>query len=498
MANFFSDLHCHTTLFTYNRQFPTTWHERFFAIFPGQGDFSQLARGKVRVVMTTIYPIEQGFVTSDFMGMGTGDLTDFLTKLIVHIPKERSDEIQGYDHEYYTDLLKELNFMQDWAMPKSHKVHLRLFRRKRFRYRIVQNFDDLKNLLNLDDDLNMPPGDNTTIAVVLTVEGAHALGSGQQNTLYENEVVLKDKVMANIKALKKLGPPGQEGAWCPFFMTLSHFFWNQSGGHSVGLYGIIPKVINQNAGINEGITELGKSVVDALLSAENGERRILIDCEHMSYRVRKWYYEYLSQREDKIPVIISHSAVNGIATMEEAEMHGNPDEIHDVANKLYEESTDYNPWDDFISDDEIMIVHNSEGLIGLIMDQRIMMGKEKLDNTKKKARFKPCRKKREIWANPLADQILYIAGHILDQTGLPDKIWDNISMGTDFNGMITPIKHFETATKLPALRRTLIRVMKKRAPNEPTLTGKTEAEIIEIVDRVLWKNNLKFLEKHYC
>ncbi|MCF8357162.1 MAG: dipeptidase [Prolixibacteraceae bacterium] len=497
MTNFFSDLHCHTTLFTYNRQYPTPWYERYFPIFPAQGDFSQLARGRVRVVMTSIYPIEQGFVDAKPLGMGTGNLTDFLAKVLVNIPKERSDEIQDYNHEYFDDLKKELRFMQDWAMPKSRKIYLRRNLWKRFRYKIVHNFDDLKNLLNLDDNLNMQPGENSTIAVVLTVEGAHALGAGQKNTLYENEVALKNKVLNNIKKLKKLGPPGHEGAWCPFFLTLSHFFWNQSGGHSVGLYGVIPKVIDQSGGINEGITELGKSVVKALLSTENGERRILIDCEHMSYKVRKWYYNYLSQLDEKIPVIISHTAVNGKATMEEAEMHGNPEEIFDVADKLYAESTDFNPWDDFVSDDEIMIVHNSEGLIGLIMDQRILTGREKLNQTKKNACFKTPRAQRTIWANPFVDQILYIAGHILDQTGQPEKIWDNISLGTDFNGMITPLKPFNTATKLPAFRRALIRVMKKRAAHEATLAGKTEGEIIDIVDRVLWKNNLKFLEKHF-
>jgi hypothetical protein len=118
MTNYFSDLHCHTTLFTYNRQYPTPWYERYFPIFPAQGDFSQLAKGRVRVVMTAIYPIEQGFVDAKPLGMGTGNLTDFLAKVVVNIPKERSDEIQDYNHDYFDDLMKELRFMQDWAMPK--------------------------------------------------------------------------------------------------------------------------------------------------------------------------------------------------------------------------------------------------------------------------------------------------------------------------------------------------------------------------------------------
>jgi len=64
MTTFFSDLHCHTTLFSFNRSRPDVWNEYYFPVFPAQGDFSQLSRGKVRVVMASLYPIEQGFVTA--------------------------------------------------------------------------------------------------------------------------------------------------------------------------------------------------------------------------------------------------------------------------------------------------------------------------------------------------------------------------------------------------------------------------------------------------
>jgi microsomal dipeptidase-like Zn-dependent dipeptidase len=497
MATYFSDLHCHSTLFSLNRGFPDTWYERYFPIFPAQGNFAQLARGNVRVVMVSIYPIEQGFVTAESFGFGTGNITDLLAKVIVDIPKERADRIQEYNHEYFDDLISEINFLQKSALPVTQKVFLNPFQRKTYSYRIVRDFNDLKNLLNLDADLNPGPACDDTIAVVLTIEGAHSLGVGQRNTIATDPIDLKVKLKENIATLKELGPPGDKGAWCPFFITLSHHFWNQLGGHAVSLWKTIRKVLDQNLGIGEGATELGKFVIKELLSTENGNRRILIDSAHMSYELRCWYYGYLAQRGDYIPVIISHTAVNGKATMAEAHMQGDPDDIHDIADELYNQSIEFNPWDDFLSDEEIMIVHNSGGIIGLILDERIMTGKVKLEETKKNLWFKSSAVKRAIWIKPLLDQILHIARHILSETGQPEKIWDIISMGSDFNGMITPVKSFDTADQFPALNDTMFQELKKLKTSEITLIGKTDAEIQEITDKIMWKNNLLFLEKHF-
>ncbi|HPR31381.1 MAG TPA: hypothetical protein PLK12_04760, partial [Prolixibacteraceae bacterium] len=171
MTEYFADLHCHSTLFCYNRLYPNTWFERYFPIFPAQGDFAQLARGKVRVVMVSLYPIEQGFVTAKPLGLGTGNLTDFLAKVVVDIPKSRADEIQLYDHDYFDDLMKELDFLNQSAYPVTRRVYQNPYRRKRYNYRIVKDYNSLKALLEIDD--NYRPGNacDQNIAVILTMEG---------------------------------------------------------------------------------------------------------------------------------------------------------------------------------------------------------------------------------------------------------------------------------------------------------------------------------------
>jgi hypothetical protein len=131
------------------------------------------------------------------------------------------------------------------------------------------------------------------------------------------------------------------------------------------------------------------------------------------------------------------------------------------------------------------------------MDQRIMMGKGKLDKTKRHAMGKPPKKSRKIWIKPLADQLIYIAGVILTGTGDATVIWDNISIGSDFSGMITPIKAFDNATTFPDIDEALYNELIKRRGSELTLALKTDAEIREVTDKIMWKNNLKFLEKHF-
>jgi microsomal dipeptidase-like Zn-dependent dipeptidase len=259
--------------------------------------------------------------------------------------------------------------------------------------------------------------------------------------------------------------------------------------------------MDQNPGINEGISPLGEFVIRELLTKSPGVRRILVDSSHMSIKVRKWYYGFLQQWEistgEKIPVIVSHSGINGKKTIAESEMIGTPENIHDVADDLYKKSTDFNPWDVFLSDEEIMIVHRSGGIIGLNMDQRIMMGKKALDGTKKRARLKRADISRRIWIEPLLKEILHIAGHILSVTGNPAIIWDNICIGSDFDGMITPIPAYNNATKFPDLHDTMFDELMQRRGNEIALAGKSEADIQEITDKIMWKNVVKFLEKHY-
>ena len=201
MATYYSDLHCHSTLFNYNRQLSDAWDEHLNIIFPSQGDFTKLAKGKVRVVMVALYPIEQGFVTVKPLELGTGEITDFLAGVVFGMPDERADEIQYDDHDYFDDLMKEFNYLQSSAYPVTHKIRVKPGYRTSFNYRIARNFEDIKTILNLDDDFNPGSPAEDTIVVVLTIEGGNALGVGQLNTKIVDESFLEARVIGNIRKL---------------------------------------------------------------------------------------------------------------------------------------------------------------------------------------------------------------------------------------------------------------------------------------------------------
>jgi microsomal dipeptidase-like Zn-dependent dipeptidase len=501
MSTFFADLHCHSALFPFNQLQPTVWHEHLHPIYPSQGDFIKLSRGSVRVLFLSLYPVEQGFLTSRQLGLETSNITDALAHLILNMPKERADQVQSYEHNYFDDLTDEYDFLRNFEDPYTENVRFNLFKRKKFKFKIVSGFDELNSILNLDADLNPSPVSDDTIAVILTIEGAHSLGCGQRNTLAQDYTELSSILKENIAKLKNLGPPGREGCHCPFFISLSHHFWNQLGGHSVSLWTFIRKVLDQTTGINEGIKDLGKLAIDELLSKENG-RRILIDVAHMSVRLRKWFYKtYLPEREsqtgEKIPVIVSHTGVNGSETLAGSEIQGTPEKIHDVADALYKNSKKFNPWDVFISDEEILLIHDSGGLIGLSLDERIMMGREVLETTKKRARWKPAPISDVLWIEPLIEQILHIAGSIYSVKHDKDVIWDNICIGSDYDGMITPVRAYRNADSFPKLDKMIYEQLRKRSGTEPLLENRSDSEIREIADRIVWKNALIFLKKHF-
>jgi microsomal dipeptidase-like Zn-dependent dipeptidase len=501
MSTSFADLHCHSAMFPYNQLQENVWHQHIHPVYPSQGDFIKLAKGGVRVLFLSLYPVEQGFLTLNQLGLETGGITDALAHLILNMPKKRADEIQSFQHSYFADLQSEYNFVQKFADPYTEEVRINLFKKKKYKFRIAGSFDELSSILGLDADLNPDQALNNTIAVILTIEGAHSLGTGQKNTLALDYDDLSFAIKDNIAKLKRFGPAGNEGLHCPFFVSLSHHFWNQLGGHAVSLWNLLSKVFDQNLGINEGIKELGRLVIDELLSKENG-RRILIDVEHMSVRVRKWfYYTYLPERElrtgEKIPVIVSHTGVNGFADLSQSEMPGTPDNIHDIADDLYDNSKKFNPWDVLLSDEEILIIHNSGGLIGLNLDERIMMGKEVLDTIKKSARWKLPREAKIIWIEPLIEEIIHIARTIYNQKGDVNTVWDNICIGSDFDGMITPIKAYRNANCFPELDKMIFERLRKRINTEQFLANKSDSEIREVTDKIVWKNILRFLKKHY-
>lgn len=537
--NRFADIHCHPTLIPFNRNKHIWFHKpptpcqrregNFLWDNIGrpytQSDFVSQARGKVKVVFASLYPIEwryltitrkpildQGFFKAvaqiitcalraiiQFLGMYT-----FLGRILSTYPAKRIREILAYDRESFSDLKEEYNLLASEPTIPSHlaaKYNIPTDTAKE----IVKNYSGIQSILT-------DPAKKNTIAVILSAEGAQVLGSGQKNTLdglpdaeldnlsNPKTAALRNKLVANIHTMK---------AWphVPFFIGLCHHFWNQLAGHAMSLPDGGNMLFDQKRGMNTGITELGKVVVAELLSASNG-RRILIDAKHMSVKTRQWFYNMIGQHnggkpeEKKIPVIVSHTGVNSIGTMQASQNsddHKKEDERYDLSDSIF------NIWDINVSDEEIIQVYESNGIIGLILDQRVGGGRmvnDYLNNL-------PCKVKkdeklfRQLWVKPYLNNVLHIA-RVVDaytQGSLPpDKtIWDNIVSGCDLDGRIDPINPFCNVQDFPGLEEALVERMNqlRDSGSEPLLAGKTDAQIQEIVTKIMFGNVERFLSMYF-
>jgi len=153
--------------------------------------------------------------------------------------------------------------------------------------------------------------------------------------------------------------------------------------------------------VGRGITRLGMEVIRESLRKPN---RILIDIKHMSLEARKQYYEILRNEfaSEKIPIIMSHGGVTGVSY----------DKMPVVKCKrccrwtkveYYRpqglDKTKFNPWSINLYDEEIREIVNSEGLIGLELDARILGSRQK-----KRADLTEYFSRRELLCRKLREQ----------------------------------------------------------------------------------------------
>jgi microsomal dipeptidase-like Zn-dependent dipeptidase len=540
----FVDLHCHPVLHAYNsgsdiwKSDPPTTRERSAMVNTAnirtpltakfsQIDFCSACKGSVRLIFLSLYPIEQGFLTNilttDIIDRNRGKLARFLNLPLRHLLKNvlsmvtlgeyerltakavlnmkgaRYFEMSDAGHEYMNDLRGEYQYFMD--APKSKVID-------GIEYKIIVfgSFTEMKSRLQLDDNF-VPQTTENIIGVLFSVEGAHAFGSGQLNTIpedHEEELAqldnvddgpakhLLDNMLANIREVKGLG----HGQHCPFFVTFSHHFWNQLCGHAMSLAGIMHIAFNQERGLGIGMTGLGKKVMDALLSKENG-RRILIDVKHMSLEGRLWYYNYLEEnfwsKGDAVPVIASHMGVTGLPNTENASVR------HFDMDNVYDKSGWFNTWDVNLSNDEILVIHKSRGLIGLNMDQRILSGAKLVDSMTKISKniddIGVSLLYKSIWAEPILANILQIV-RVVYQSGVADPgyAWQMIAMGSDMDGMINALDAYCHAGDYKVMKDILEQKMILRRQVEPLLQG---VDLKEILDGIFYKNALRFLSKNF-
>ena len=440
MTEFFVDIHCHATMRTMhtaplngsarnywvenrNDKIDTllgklAWRASSGVAKVSQTNFYNCVNGKVRVVFDSLYPIERGFVNFRKLPEKIIGKKGVETLVVTGsgVTVERYHKCRNSD-DYFKDLCEQYDFLteQQGASPCGN-----------YQFKIVNNYQELTQVLNED---------NHSIAVIVTIEGGHVFGCGTMTSKKMNLNELEKNLIKNIGEVKQWEHP-------PFFITFAHHFWNQLCGQAATLPPPTRITCNQKPGLNTGFTNLGWSVLKELLSKDNG-KRILIDTRHMSAQSRLEYYNFIQQHnadnpDDNIPIISSHSAVNGFSTLSASN--------HVPDNMKKKRKTPFCAWSLNISDEEVRVIHDSGGIIGIILDKGRHSG---IDVLKSIEKIHNPDEKKQAFLKLILDNIFQYVQAVNKKSA-----WDVLTLGTDFDGVITHFDFYEDMSKMPDLKMT--------------------------------------------
>ena len=409
------DFHCHFTFkplnsrSIYNKSgtLPDTelWRERFRpekayskillkvekeVNFTSQVHLNSLNEGNVKCIVTSLYPLERVFTRpfETFSQSWLGTLLslrnrihplysvfrirrwdDFFTLVssLTGIDKDVVKSVYHGDYNYYTQLVKEYEYLVDNnnVAPAGY-----------VKYEIAKNFDDIGRINR-----------EGKIAVIISVEGMNAFFD---NTSKFDEHLDSDKnqtpenylriIRDNVKDFKSRDYP-------PFIITFAHHQYNLLCGHSPSFIELVKQILNQGGYTRTldknnklkkthfydvGINDAGMEMVQLLLDRNEG-KRILIDTKHMSPMARVKYHEYVKEnafRGDSIPIIQTHTGVNGRPSMRSASYKDGTLELSPKERKKHWFFTSSLN----LFDDEIVEIVESDGLIGIMLDEKRIVG----------------------------------------------------------------------------------------------------------------------------
>lgn len=214
---------------------------------------------------------------------------------------------------------------------------------------------------NLLDKINQY--DPKKLNVILTAEGGHNLFKRNCGCRVRKGVL---DSLANLKS----------GRYRYLFIGLAHHSRNRLCTHSWSM-----KILHHRnfKPVGFGITKLGREVIIEAL--KETPHRIFLDIKHMSLVARQQYYEMLERdpnlANQNIPLITSHTGVTGISYQDRYKYVVTCKRCCRWTKVLYNQpeglmGTKFNPWSINLYDEEIKKIVESDGLIGLSLDARIL------------------------------------------------------------------------------------------------------------------------------
>ena len=355
-----------------------------------------------------------------------------------------------------------------------------------------------KNYTHLQDILK----DENKVAALLSMEGSHNVGFEYTSGKFAETTKYKLKNTRGGELFEAAEEQTEQLVdervkWMKdrdfYIFTLNHFVYNNlaSMPKAAELTGYKKIAMNPIRSLDvvgdyRGLTFLGQYFVERCM-----ENRILLDLKHCDAVSRAQIYK-LARRHNQ-PVIGSHIAFSGRPT----NVTGNGNELLQKGEDLVKhrkQAKRFNPWDINFHDDDIIQIHELGGIMGLILDERVLGS--------------PAAWTEAHSANnhtKLVYNQIEHAYRVITRAGFaPQKAFDSLAIGSDFDGIIEPIRnvldvtdmrynpelHSKGALKLDNALVNLIRENYK-------LFRASKLEPEEIVLKIMRENSFAFLKRHF-
>jgi microsomal dipeptidase-like Zn-dependent dipeptidase len=533
--------------------------ELFLHFLNGQSSFTQIEAGKVRIGAIAIAPIEQMFSSNE--GFGGSLLND----RIVTKPADTK----------YLDLIREGEISYYHLFLKEFQLYKLLHQQKKIR--LLSRNKSNQPVGNASNNSSKLP------AFVVGIEGGHTLcrtkigkrsepdepytvDSGKMDALYQDFTDNIHTPLHPDESLQNL----QQALWddgfdlCYLILThLSHIEDQYLATHAYGM-----KFLKSEAKypVGFGISALGKELVEKAYSlqvrnklSDSGtdivDAPVYIDIKHMSLKSRQDLYQLRREKNIKLPLIASHMGVTGysIAAWQDAlvkALRGKskvPVVKIKAARKIAGEwgrtnkIFTFNPWTINMMDEDIIEVLESNGLIGISLDVRILgvemqvkkltkwisdkaayeylsqeefkyyfpqtsIGGLALESFSDEEAFEESSELAESYTFPtkierhplaLCFNILHIVA--VGKTYTSIDPWQQICIGSDFDGMIDPMKNCRDASQFPRLAQELnkwLPIAAKAYEEEHGVSGLVDtSKLTTIINNVMQANGSAFLHR---
>jgi len=237
----------------------------------------------------------------------------------------------------YTSIKDEIKFLEDHAVSDDGNLQT-------IELKFIKKMDEYD-----ENDIN-------TIHAIIIVEGMHSFFDDP------NAPDAKDQFLLNFGEFTNLHKV--------LAVNLCHFQPTEICNHASGMQFLKESYFYPRS---KGISDWGIRVIDEIYS-----RNILIDIKHMSYVSRRQFYQLRDGKYD-LPLICTHAGIAGISEQERVKyVYDKPYDNRQVWEIIYYKpvghlaDTYFNCTSINLYDEDIMAILNSNGLIGLSFDQRIL------------------------------------------------------------------------------------------------------------------------------